>query len=303
MTMPNTFVVGCAKAGTTAVCSWLRYHDEAFVPALKEPDWFASDLGLAPFRGIHDRTGYLALFAAATDRHRVVVDGSPSSLLSEVAAPRIAYEAPGARIVISIRDPVEVVHALHSQTVVAGLQPIDDFDAAVRAAMDPAMGAPDDPLQTWNRYLDVVRLEPQLQRYFDAFPRERIHVIRFDRLRDDPESTWAELQTFLGLTHRPLPTTDAVNPNTEPVFPALQRLAYHPRSRLRRVARRAVPPRARRSMRDAVYRSNVRQRPRRDMSDETRRMILAEIEPDVRALGRLVGWDVDDWLAPRPPSG
>lgn len=294
MTLPNTFVVGCAKAGTTALCGYLRAHEQAFVPRLKEPSWFGADLRLSPVHGIHTEADYRALFEPARHDHAVLVDGSPSSLLSAVAARRIAAEVPDARIVVSIRNPIDVIHALHSQTVVAGVQPIRDFEEALQVARHPAPTS-QDPMQIWTRYFDVVRLAEQVHRYLDAFPAEQIQVVRFDDLRADPGTVWADLQAFLGLTQHPL-ALDVVNPNTEPIVPAVQRLVFRHDSPLVGIGRRAFPASIRRGLRQAIYRLNVRERPRQPMTAAARELILDEIADDIVAIGTLLDWDVRDWL-------
>lgn len=290
---PNTFVVGCAKAGTSAICSYLRRHHQAFVPRIKEPDWYAQDLGLATVRGIQTIADYRSLYGSAEEHHLVRVDGSPSSLLSEVAAARIAADVPDARIVILLRNPVEVIHSLHSQVVVAGIQPIKGFEAAVRSALEPPVRR--DPLGVWTRYFDVVRLASQVQRYLDAFPREQVHIVRFDELCSAPASTWSRLQSFLGLDPQTIDLS-VVNPNTEAVVPGIQRLVFAPEGRLRSLGLRVLPPAARRRLRTGLVRLNVRERPRSSMDTAVRALVLEHVRPEIDSLGTLLGWDLRDWL-------
>ncbi|HEV3035153.1 MAG TPA: sulfotransferase, partial [Solirubrobacteraceae bacterium] len=42
--VPDFFIVGHAKCGTTALYEMLRRHPEIFMPELKEPAFFASDV-------------------------------------------------------------------------------------------------------------------------------------------------------------------------------------------------------------------------------------------------------------------
>ena len=43
MILPNFLIIGAAKAGTTSLYDWLRQHPDVFMPALKEPKFFAYD--------------------------------------------------------------------------------------------------------------------------------------------------------------------------------------------------------------------------------------------------------------------
>ena len=42
---PNFFIVGAPKCGTTALYEYLRPHPNIFMPKVKEPHFFATDLG------------------------------------------------------------------------------------------------------------------------------------------------------------------------------------------------------------------------------------------------------------------
>jgi len=39
--MPNTFVIGAAKSGTTSLYDYLRQHPDVFMSPVKEPCYFA----------------------------------------------------------------------------------------------------------------------------------------------------------------------------------------------------------------------------------------------------------------------
>ncbi|HEX2249085.1 MAG TPA: sulfotransferase domain-containing protein, partial [Gemmatimonadales bacterium] len=67
---PNFFIVGAPKCGTTALYEYLRLHPHVFMPELKEPHFFAKDLGTYP--RIKTLEVYTQLFSGATDQHHRV---------------------------------------------------------------------------------------------------------------------------------------------------------------------------------------------------------------------------------------
>src|SRR5260221_9009903 len=87
--IPDFFIVGHHKSGTTALYEMLRRHPQIFMPDLKEPRYFASDLRalMQPAPGTLPETlaEYLALFAGARD-DQMMGEASPSYLRSQVAA-------------------------------------------------------------------------------------------------------------------------------------------------------------------------------------------------------------------------
>src|SRR5229473_2422005 len=89
---PDFFIVGQHKSGTTALYEMLRRHPQIYMPDLKEPRFFASDLrSLLQANGALPQTfeDYLSLFDAATAGQRAG-EASPSYLRSSVAAKSIA---------------------------------------------------------------------------------------------------------------------------------------------------------------------------------------------------------------------
>src|SRR5437660_11505590 len=74
--VPDFFIVGHAKSGTTALYEMLRRHPQIFMPELKEPWFFASDMRprFQPRRaGVPPQPleQYRALFAGAAAVQRI----------------------------------------------------------------------------------------------------------------------------------------------------------------------------------------------------------------------------------------
>src|SRR5690349_18236190 len=132
-TAPDFYVVGHHKSGTTALYQMLRAHPQIFMPALKEPRFFAPDL-----RALLGQNGtlpdswaeYLALFAPARPEQRRG-EASPSYLRSEVAAQLIARARPDARIIALLREPADFVRSLHLHLLKEAVETEPDLAAAV----------------------------------------------------------------------------------------------------------------------------------------------------------------------------
>src|SRR4029078_338240 len=96
---PNLFIVGAPRSGTTALHAYLSTHPDVFMSDPKEPMYWADDLPGA-MRSSHAPVAtldeYLALFAKAEPRHRVIGEASPIYLRSRSAIPRIEAFAPDA---------------------------------------------------------------------------------------------------------------------------------------------------------------------------------------------------------------
>ncbi len=195
--MPDFFIVGHHKSGTTALYEMLRRHPQIFMPQLKEPKFFASDMparfepssALALPRTLEE---YLALFDPAAPGQRRG-EASPSYLTSRTAAAEIAQARPDARIIAILREPAAFVRSLHLQLVQSGVERERDLRTALAHELVVRQGRP------IHRYTDHVHYVEQLRRYHAVFPRAQVMAIVYDDFRADNEATVRAVLRFLGV--------------------------------------------------------------------------------------------------------
>src|SRR5665647_751711 len=107
---PDFFIVGAPKCGTTAMNNYLAQHPDVFM-AQKEIHYFGSDLKM---RVKVSESEYLNYFQNAEEK-KLIGEASVWYLFSEKAAAEIKAFSPQAKIIIMLRDPIDVLHSLHSQ--------------------------------------------------------------------------------------------------------------------------------------------------------------------------------------------
>ncbi len=215
--VPDFFIVGHPKSGTTALYEMLRRHPQVFMPELKEPRFLARDLH-ARFQGSGSERfpqtlkEYLALFAEARPEQRVG-EASPSYLRSRTAAGAIAALQPEARIIAILREPTSFLRSLHLELRQNHVETEKDLRRAIAAeAIAPADGG--DPLSRSEepllRYTDRVRYVEQLRRYHNVFAAEQVLVLIYDDFRNDNEATVRRVQRFLEIDDaRPIESIEA----------------------------------------------------------------------------------------------
>ena len=182
---PNFFIVGAPKCGTTSLHEYLQRHPDVFMPFYKEPHYFGSDLEgsrFRQFRGQPER--YLKLFRDARGEQRIG-ESSPWYLSSRRAAEEIHAYEPQAKIIIMLRNPVDMMYSMWSQFRYSGNEQIETFEAALEAEPERRRG------ERIRRaahcisglyYRDMARFSEQVGRYFELFGRERrqgCHIRRF----------------------------------------------------------------------------------------------------------------------------
>jgi Sulfotransferase domain len=296
---PDFFIVGAFKSGTTALYDYLGQHPQVFMPFHKEPLFFGDDLTRR--YGRMTREQYLSLFADAGDGQRIG-EASAWYLYSRCAAGEIRDFAPAAQIIVMLRNPVDVMHAQHSQLLFNAAEDIPDFAEALAAEPARRHGErlPPGPIRRETLYYrESVRFAEQLERYFDAFGRERVHVILYDDFRDQTRQTYAATLSFLGVDQSFEPRVEVVNANRRVRSTVLQRLIFQPpRPMLGMVRALRRFPLVHRT-RAMLLRMNSRAQRRTAMDPQLRAQLTEEFAPEVQRLASLIDRDLSAWM----PSG
>lgn len=214
--VPEFFIAGQLKAGTTALFEMLRMHPQIYMPDRKEPRFFATEMYYrdAPRPGGTPKTldEYLAWFDAARPGQRIG-EASPSYLWSPGAAGRIAEVQPEARIIAILREPASMLRSLHLEFIQIYVETEPDLRRAL-ALEGPRREGEHIPRHTYwpplLLYSDHVRYVQQLRRYQAHFPREQVLVLIYDDFRADNEGTLRRVLRFLEVDDRvPLGVRDA----------------------------------------------------------------------------------------------
>ncbi len=194
--IPDFFIVGHPKCGTTALYEMLRAHPQIFMPSLKETRFFAPELHPGTRSdGVHPATleQYLSLFAGAPAGQRAG-EASPSYLRSESAAERISEIAPQARIVAILREPASFVSSLHLELLRDHVETEKDLARALAQEQDRMADLERRPGLVYAQYVNYVE---QLRRYHDRFGRDRVLILIYDDFLADNAATVRRVLRFL----------------------------------------------------------------------------------------------------------
>ena len=197
--LPDFFIVGAPKCGTTALYHYLSMHPGIYMPALKEPHFFSHDF--PKFGKVHDLESYLDLFEEAPD-HARTGEASVWYLYSNCAIPRILEANPDARIIVMLRNPVAMARSLHRQLILSLREDIDDFPSAWRAQHDRRLGRRLPlycPEPSHLQYADVCRYSRQLERAIKIVPPGQLKILIYEEFFSDIQSQYDSVTEFLGV--------------------------------------------------------------------------------------------------------
>jgi Sulfotransferase domain len=219
--VPDFFIVGNPKSGTTALYEMLRSHPQIYMPDLKEPWFFASDMrprfqpprSAPPLETLEE---YVRLFDGAAPEQRVG-EASTAYLWSTTAAALIAEQRPDARIIAILREPASFLRSLHLQLLRTHVEAQDDFARAISLE-----GARREGRKIPRRshrpqlllYSNHVRYVEQLRRYHALFAPEQVLVLIYDDFRADNDATVRRVQRFLDVEETAVVDVTDANPTT-----------------------------------------------------------------------------------------
>jgi hypothetical protein len=291
---PNFFIVGAPKSGTTAMYEYLRVHPEIFMPDFKEPYFFGNDLTyLMPRLTLAE---YMSLFAPATDEQRIG-EASVTYLYSRSAAKEIHEFDSHAKIIIMLRDPVEMIYSLHSQLLYTEVEDTSDFEQALAAESDRKQGLRIPPKCTivdFLLYREFGRYFAQVERYLDRFA-QNVHIILYDDFRRDVPVVYEHLLRFLEVDSAFRPNSfRVVNQNKIRRNEWLKQLFRQPE--IVRATRVLLPSRSlRQSVAKHLQQLTIKKTKRPPMPYTLKQQLRQEYLPEVERLSDLVGRDLSAW--------
>jgi hypothetical protein len=308
--VPDFFIVGHSKSGTTALYEMLRSHPQIFMSDLKEPVYFAAELPRHAhrYRAPETLEQYLDLFAPAAPG-QLTGEASASYLWSHSAAAAIATARPDAKIIAILREPASFLRSLHLQNLQSHYEDQRDLRRALDLEPERREGRSVPRRSQWPQvllYSEHVRYVEQLRRYDDVFPAGQVLVLIYDDFRADNEGTVRRVLRFLGLDGAvPVVATEA-NPTvairSQPLDEIVHSLALgtNPLARSAKAAVKALTPeRARRGLLSSVQRRLVAPEPAppdERLMAELRRRYRSEVLSLSDYLGRdlIELWGYDD---------
>jgi hypothetical protein len=237
---PDFFIVGAPKCGTTALFRYLAAHPAVFIPELKEPDYFCTDLWHGQVATLKE---YEALFSSAQP-HALTGEASVMYLYSKVAIGKIMTHNANAKIIVMLRNPIEAARSMHAFQWYYEQEDVGDFEQAWRLQKLRLEGRhlpPGWPYPHLKQYGDLYCYAPQVRRLLAQVPRTQCLFLLFEEFFADPSREFARVLEFLGLPPDPARTA----------FPVVNHAIGARSARLERVLRH--PPRAFVALRRAAH--------------------------------------------------
>ena len=197
---PNLFIIGAPKCGTTFLYHYLRKHPDIFFPNFKEPHFFGSDLMRRNGAYNLNKSEYYSLF---NTNKKIIGEASTLYIFSKNAAKEIHKFNPNAKIIIMLRDLVDLVHSLHAQFIFSGDEIIEDFSQALDMEHD-RLNNKNIPKQTTviNKLFytsNILELPENINSFINYFGSDNIKYVYLDEIKNDPKKLYFKILEFLNV--------------------------------------------------------------------------------------------------------
>jgi hypothetical protein len=312
--LPNFFIVGAPKSGTTSLYHCLDQHPDIYMSPVKEPSFFASDIRLellsqearplirhdpgelrAYLDGPMQEKGraalvlewedYLKLFKNVRNE-TAIGEASVCYLWSETAALNIRQRVPAAKIIMVLRNPVERAFSQYLQALASGwvrssFREVVELDARRNGCGFSILY----PLLDYGRYYQ------QVQRYLQAFPADRVRIYLYEDYQLQTPAVFEDIFRFLNVAADF--QVDSSKKYMEPLLPRVSPLGFVlRRPGLLKKAREVVPS----TVRTLLRRLSLRPRDATTMDPNDRAYLVNLYREDIRMLSELLGRDLSMWL-------
>jgi len=296
---PNFFIAGAPKCGTSALYRYLRQHPNVFMPDMKEPHFFSTDL--VTYHKVKSMEEYRELFRASTAQHLRVGEASASYLLSSAALANIREFNPDSKIIAMFRNPVDLVYSFHSQLLFWAEETVEDFETAWRLQERRSQGLQlpatcREPF--WLQYRRLGQFGTQVERMLSVFPAEQVKMILYDDFAASPQRVYGEVLEFLELPQDNRTEFPRVNENKRAKFTWLRNFVRKPPPALQkgyRAIKRRLGKKRAGLLRNALVELNTVKLTRPPLSPAFRAELVNTFADEVTRLSRVLRRDLSHW--------
>ncbi len=295
MRKAELFIVGAPKCGTTALADFLDQHPKISVLP-KEIHFFGSDLEFSKKRV--DSEKYEDLINTFPEEN-LVCDASVHYLFSDNAAKEIKQYNPDARIIIMLRQPVDVMYSMHAQRLRTADEDIHDFAEALDAQKDRAEGTLALPpsinaKHAW-QYEKIADFEPQIRRYVDQFGWSSVKIYLQEDLSDKPMEIYKEILEFLCVDSEFSPEFKKVNVRRGMRFPIVRKLYKRTDRFKREKLKNTLPGFIREPLRKLFWFVVFKKDASGPIDPQLKKELTQKFDDKIISLGRFIGRDLSHW--------
>lgn len=297
--LPDFFIVGAAKAGTTSLYKYLEQHPSIYLPNNKEPKYFVSTLLNFPQKGkgddltyelmVKDFHSYKSLFK---DKKKDQICGEASVdylYYSNKVIPLIKDKIKNPKIIIMLRNPVNRAFSAYNH-LVRDVREHETFSVGLSLENKRI----DDNYEFIWHYKTAGLYANNVKNYIDEF--NNVKIIIFEDFIKDPLKYTKDVFRFLNVSDDvDIDIDKAYNSTGVPKNKELQKiLKGSPNQLSRRLLKNALPQSTRFKIREWLENINLSNK-KTAMDPQTRKNLSNFFKEDKSKLEKIIKMKLNHW--------
>lgn len=308
--VPDFFVLGAAKAGTTNMHTYLSQHPSIKMPGIKESWFFSSyveeseSADHAPVYpgGITSIQEYADLFSGATECNKLG-DCSPSYLYSyeqtitnikKIYHDRQKWK--DLKFIISLRNPIERAWSQYWTMREGMREPLPFEEAILHKTIQNRLQQQDNPFYD---YIGFGNYMSQIQAYQKAFGKNNVRIYLFEDWKKDQIKVCKDIFSFISIDDSFTPTKKGTIQNSggKPRVPALNKFVLKPnpvKTLLKQTIGAFMSSEMRLKTKHYIVKSTVE---KVEMPSAIRSVLIKKYTNEINSLQAYLDIDLQPWLS------
>ena len=198
-TLPNLFIVGAAKSGTTSLHNYLNQHPDVFMCTPKEPHFLINnEIGKDRIPiGICSENEYLDLFLEGRGKKYRGESSVMYLMFPEIVIPKINQQfGEECKIIIMLRNPIERAYSGFQHVRRYNIkEDCSDFKSAWNISEERYFSKSD--MTPSSRYKELGLYYKQVKSYLDEV--KNVHIIIYEDYKNNFKNEMIKVFDFLGI--------------------------------------------------------------------------------------------------------
>lgn len=289
--LPNTFIIGIQKAGTSSLYDWMAQHPDIYAPAAGKDFHFFS-------REDHYSKGlsHLAKRYDNFNGEQVVLNAGVNYIYFDYTAERIKRYYPKSKFILVLRDPVKRAFSAYNFMYKLGHESLPMDKALAREQQGQ--------LRTYADHCNLAYIGHgyyyrQISQFLEHFPKEQLKIVLYEEMMKNKAGAMREIFDFLEIDSSFVPDFTTVNYTGEAKSKSLNRFLYQDSSLKQNLKRwflldRLLSENLRYRLRRYLREKNTRMTAKKELSHEEYLQMRALFEDDINHLSTLLGRDLNE---------
>lgn len=284
MRKPDFFIVGQTRSGTNSLQFQLEQHPEIFMSKNTKTIFGFN-------KQINSEKEYLNQFTKI--KQKIIGERNTDYLVCSTSAEKIKKFNPDAKIIMILRNPIDVMYSLHGTAINRGIdEDISDFEEALKMESSRIQEEKTNPgkYNPFIFYKEVGKYSTQVNRYLKLFERKNILVLKFEEFIVYPLKEYKKICKFLEIDSNFIPTIKTMNQYRSVRNKTLQNFSDQTQKTSVGKAIKKIP------MAKKIYsKINRPVSTRKELNHNLKKKIFEELKPDIQDLSKKLDMDFTYW--------